>query len=148
MIFPELTFHGAAGTVTGSCYELVWHDKRIIIDCGLFQGTRSLESLNHAPFNFMPRDIDAVILTHAHLDHSGRIPLLYAQGCKAPLFCTAPTADIIFPLLLDSAELQAHDATRRNRRLDRRFRPEFSPLYTSDDVKQCMHFVTRTNFCS
>jgi metallo-beta-lactamase family protein len=72
----ELTFHGAAGTVTGSCMELRTDRHRVLIDCGLFQGSRSLEALNYAPLPFDPAEIDLVILTHAHLDHSGRLPQL------------------------------------------------------------------------
>jgi metallo-beta-lactamase family protein len=131
----ELTFHGAAGVVTGSCMELRAGAQRILIDCGMFQGSRSLEALNHEPLPFEVRNIDAIILTHAHLDHSGRLPLLARQGCRAAIWCTPPTAKLIAPLLADSARLQASDAERRNRRPDRAGYPAFEPLYDDHDVE-------------
>jgi metallo-beta-lactamase family protein len=134
----EIIFHGAAGTVTGSCFEVRANSRSVLIDCGMFQGTRSLEGLNHERLPFDPKAISAVILTHAHLDHSGRLPYLTAQGCHAQIWMTAPTADIIEPLLLDSAKLQAADAARRNRRPDRMALPPFVPLYTGDDVASCI----------
>ncbi|MEZ0243009.1 MAG: MBL fold metallo-hydrolase [Sphingomonas sp.] len=132
----DLTFHGAAGAVTGSCMELKAGDKRILIDCGLFQGSRSLEALNYEPLPFDPRRIDAIILTHAHLDHSGRLGLLAREGCRAPIWCTPPTRHLLTPLLTDAARLQASDAERRNRRPDRTGRPAFEPLYDEHDVRQ------------
>jgi metallo-beta-lactamase family protein len=115
----EIRFHGAAQTVTGSCIEIRTNGKSILVDCGMFQGTRTLEALNHEPLPFDVSAITTVILTHAHLDHSGRLPYLVTSGCKAPIWATAATADIIEPLLLDSAKLQSADAERRNRRPDR-----------------------------
>lgn len=132
----DLTFHGAAGAVTGSCMELKAGGKRILIDCGLFQGSRSLEALNYEPLPFDPRRIDAIVLTHAHLDHSGRLALLSRQGCRAPIWCTPPTRQLLAPLLMDAARLQASDAERRNRRPDRMGRRPFEPLYDDHDVRQ------------
>lgn len=132
----ELTFHGAAGTVTGSCMELRVEDRRLLIDCGLFQGSRTLEALNHEQLPFDARSIDAVLLTHAHLDHSGRLPVLTRAGCRAPIWCTPPTRHLLEPLLLDAATLQAADAERRNRRPDRAGLPAFEPLYDGHDVEQ------------
>ncbi len=143
----EIIFHGAAGTVTGSCFEVVGNGKTILIDCGMFQGTRSLEALNHEKLPFDPKGINAVILTHAHLDHCGRLPYLVLSGCRAPIWMTIPTADIIEPLLLDSAKLQAGDATRRNRRPDRAGMTPFIPLYTGDDVATCMGQVREGRYC-
>ncbi len=142
----EIIFHGAAGTVTGSCFEVRAKNKSVLIDCGMFQGTRSLEALNHEQLPFDPKAISAVILTHAHLDHSGRLPYLTAQGCHAQIWMTAPTADIIEPLLLDSAKLQAADAARRNRRPDRMALPPFIPLYTGDDVTSCIGQIRETRY--
>ncbi len=144
----EIIFHGAAGTVTGSCFEIRGNGKSILVDCGMFQGTRSLEALNHEKLPFDPASITAVILTHAHLDHSGRLPYLVASGCRAPIWMTAPTADIIEPLLLDSAKLQTADATRRNRRPDRMGLLPFIPLYTADDVTSCIGQVHETQYCT
>lgn len=130
----ELTFHGAAGTVTGSCMELRTSCHRLLIDCGLFQGTRSLEGLNYEDLPFEPRDIDLILLTHAHLDHSGRLSLLTREGCQAPIWCTPATRQLLTPLLTDAAKLQAADAERRNERPDRAGLPPFEPLYTVEDV--------------
>lgn len=143
----EISFHGAAGTVTGSCFEVRGNGKSILIDCGMFQGTRSLEALNHEKLPFDCTAIDAVILTHAHLDHCGRLPYLVAEGCRAAVWMTAPTVDIIQPLLLDSAKLASADAARRNRRPDRSGMAPFVPLYTGDDVATLMGSVRQTAFC-
>jgi metallo-beta-lactamase family protein len=143
----EIRFHGAAGTVTGACFELRSGKTTVLVDCGMFQGTRTLEALNHEPLPFDPARIDAVILTHAHLDHSGRLPYLVASGCKAPIWATGATADILEPLLLDSAKLMASDVERRNRRPDRAGMARFETLYTADDVAACLGFVHETRYC-
>lgn len=130
----EITFHGAAQTVTGSCMEVVHGKYRILIDCGLFQGSRGLEHLNHEPFRFQPDKLDAVILTHAHIDHSGLLPRLAAQGFTGPIWCTEPTQDLLHYMLADAARLQEGDAARRNRRADRADEPPVEPLYTVADA--------------
>ena len=140
-------FHGAAGTVTGSCFEVNGAGKTLLIDCGMFQGTRSLEALNHELLPFDPKKIDAVLLTHAHLDHSGRLAYLYASGCKAKTYCTAPSADIIKPLLQDAAKLQAADAERRNRRADRAGLPPFIPPYDGKDIAKLHRNVRTVTYC-
>jgi metallo-beta-lactamase family protein len=143
----EIRFHGAAGTVTGACFELRCGKATVLIDCGMFQGTRTLEALNHEPLPFDPASIDAVILTHAHLDHSGRLPYLVASGCKAPIWTTGATADVLEPLLLDSAKLLAADVDRRNRRPDRAGLARFEALYSADDVSACLGFLHETRYC-
>jgi metallo-beta-lactamase family protein len=142
-----IKFHGSSGTVTGSCYEVRTNGQSILIDCGLFQGTRSLEALNHEPLPFDVADVKAIILTHAHLDHSGRLPVLVAKGCRAPIYCTEPTADILEPLLLDSAKLQTADVERRNQRFDRVDLPPFKTLYTADDVVETVGQLVEANYC-
>ena len=137
----ELAFHGAAGTVTGSCMELTIGKRRILIDCGMFQGSRTLEALNHQPLPFDPAALDAIILTHAHLDHSGRLPLVTRLGSTAEIWCTSATAKLIDPLLQDAARLQEADVRRRNKRPDRAGLPPFRRLYSANDVK---HAVRRT----
>ena len=132
----ELIFHGAAGTVTGSCMELTVGGKRLLIDCGMFQGSRSLEALNHEALPFDPTRLDAVILTHAHLDHSGRLPALTRHGATAPIWCTPATARLIDPLLLDAAKLQEADLQRRNHRPDRAGLSPFERRYDANDVKR------------
>jgi metallo-beta-lactamase family protein len=128
-----LTFHGAAETVTGSCMELAIGKHRILVDCGLFQGSRSLEALNLEPFAFDPREIDGVILTHAHIDHSGLLPKLAAEGFEGPVWCTNPTRDLLRFMLADAGRIQEMDAERHNRRRDRSGEKPFTPLYTQED---------------
>lgn len=131
---PTLAFHGAAGTVTGSCMEFVHGDSRVLVDCGLYQGSRTLELLNHEPFAFDPRKIDAVVLTHAHIDHSGLLPKLVARGFDGPIWCTPETIDLLEHMLADAGRIQEYDAERRNHRRDRAGDEPFEPLYTSEDA--------------
>jgi metallo-beta-lactamase family protein len=135
MTAPVLTFHGAAGTVTGSCFEIAFGGRRVLVDCGLFQGPRSLEALNFTPFAFDPTAIDAVLLTHAHLDHSGLLPRLVAEGFKGPIYCTEATRDLLGVMLPDAAKIQEQEAARRNRRADRADEPPVTPLYTAADAE-------------
>jgi metallo-beta-lactamase family protein len=128
-----IEFHGAARTVTGSCMEFVLDGKRLLVDCGLFQGSRTLEALNHGPFRFGPRAVDAVVLTHAHIDHSGLLPKLVANGYDRAIWCTAPTADLLEYLLSDAGRIQEGEAERRNRRRDRADEPPIEPVYTEAD---------------
>jgi metallo-beta-lactamase family protein len=137
----EICFHGAAGTVTGSCIEIAHDGRRILVDCGLFQGPRSLEALNHGELPLKPSQIDGVLLTHAHLDHSGRLPALAKHGLSAPVWCSAPTSRLIDPLLADAAQLQRADVKRRNARPDRAGLPPFERLYDVVDVKRLLHLI-------
>lgn len=129
-----LTFHGAAGTVTGSCMEFTLNGRSILVDCGLFQGSRSLETLNHRPFDFAPDRIEAVLLTHAHIDHCGLLPKLVAQGFDGPIWCTDATADLLPVMLADSGRIQEMETERHNRRRDRAGEERFEPLYTEQDA--------------
>lgn len=129
-----LSFHGAARTVTGSCMEFRHKDKHILVDCGLFQGSRTLETLNRAAFAFDARRIDAVILTHAHIDHCGLLPRLVAEGFSGDIWCTAPTAALLEFMLRDAGRIQESDAARRNRRKDRADLPAIEPIYTELDA--------------
>jgi metallo-beta-lactamase family protein len=135
MTEPVLTFHGAARTVTGSCFEIALGGRRVLVDCGLFQGPRSLEALNRERFAFDPRKIDAVLLTHAHMDHCGLLPRLAAEGFSGSIWCTAGTADLLPVMLPDAARIQEQDAARRNRRADRADEPPIEPLYTLADAE-------------
>lgn len=129
-----LTFHGAARTVTGSCHEFTYRDSRFLVDCGLFQGSRTLEGLNAGAFGFNPAKVDAVILTHAHIDHSGLLPRLVAEGFTGKIWCTQPTADLLEYMLADAGRIQEADTARRNRRRDRAGEDPFDPLYTEADA--------------
>ncbi|MCB2051018.1 MAG: MBL fold metallo-hydrolase [Novosphingobium sp.] len=130
-----LRFHGAARTVTGSCMEFALGNSRILVDCGMFQGSRSLERLNLDDFAFDPKRIDAVLLTHAHIDHSGLLPKLVAQGFTGPIWCTCPTSDLLEHMLADSGRIQEYEAQRHNRRRDRAGEDPFVPTYTSEDAR-------------
>lgn len=134
----ELSVHGAAGTVTGSCYELKSGGAHMLVDCGLFQGPRSLEALNLEPFAFKPGKVAAVVLTHAHLDHSGLLPKLARDGFGGDIWCAPPTGDLLQYMLRDSARLNEQDAERRNRRRDRAGEAEFQPLYTVADAERAL----------
>lgn len=129
-----LAFHGAARTVTGSCMELRHGKRRLLVDCGLFQGSRTLETLNRDPFPFDAAGLDAVVLTHAHIDHSGLLPKLVRDGYKGPIWCTVPTADLLAHMLPDAGRIQESEAERRNRRADRADEEPVEPIYTEADA--------------
>jgi metallo-beta-lactamase family protein len=133
----QLTFLGAAGTVTGSKYLLEASGRRVLVDCGLFQGYKQLRLRNWAPLPFEPRSIDAVLLTHAHLDHSGYLPLLVKNGFTGRIYCTKPTADLCAILLIDSGQLQERDAEFANRHGFSKHAPAL-PLYTEADAEKAL----------
>jgi metallo-beta-lactamase family protein len=133
----KITFCGAAGTVTGSCHLVEVNGLRLLLDCGLFQGGHSGEDLNRNPFPFDPKSIDAVLLSHAHLDHAGRLPLLVRQGFSGAIHCTVPTAEIAKLMLADSAHLQVEEAAYHARKARRRGETAPPPLYDMDDVLRC-----------
>ncbi len=136
----KLTFLGATETVTGSKYLLEDGQYKILIDCGLFQGLKELRLRNWEKLPVDPASIDAVILTHAHIDHSGYLPLLVKNGFKGPIYTSEATADLCEILLPDSAYLQEEDAERANRHGYSRHKPAL-PLYTQDDAKEALkHF--------
>jgi|KBSMisStandDraft_5_1062788.scaffolds.fasta_scaffold00616_2 metallo-beta-lactamase family protein len=134
---PTLTFLGAAGTVTGSKHLLDLGDHRVLIDCGLFQGLKELRLRNWAALPVDASRIDAVVLTHAHLDHCGYLPRLVAQGFKGRIFCTPGTRELCTLVLPDSAHLQEEDARRANRRGYSKHSPAL-PLYTSLDAARTL----------
>jgi metallo-beta-lactamase family protein len=111
----ELEFFGAAGEVTGSCHILRVNGRQLLLDCGMIQGGRDAPERNLLPFPFDADAIDAVVLSHAHIDHCGRLPLLVKRGYRGPIHTNAACADLLPILLNDSAELAARDAERRNR---------------------------------
>ncbi|MGE5451632.1 MAG: MBL fold metallo-hydrolase RNA specificity domain-containing protein [Acidobacteriota bacterium] len=138
----ELTFYGATATVTGSKTLLEVAGRRVLVDCGLFQGFKTLRERNWAPLPFDPASLDAVLLTHAHIDHSGALPLLTRYGFKGKVWTTSASADLCEVLLQDTAHLQEEEARYRNRHKATRHEPA-EPLYTVRDVQACLHHIHR-----
>ena len=134
----ELTCYGAAGEVTGSCHHLRVGSRQLLLDCGLFQGTREEEARNARPLPFDPAAIDAVVLSHAHLDHCGRLPLLVRGGFRGPIHTHPVSIDLVRILLRDAAWLEAADVERENRRRAQRGKPPLQPLFEQADVDAVM----------
>ncbi len=132
----RVTFHGAAREVTGSCYLLETENTRLLVDCGMFQGPKRLERLNRVPRGLTPQKVDAVLLTHGHLDHCGRLPLLSRSGYRGPIYATQGTIEIASLILYDAAHIQQSDTKRENRRRARAGLPPVKPLYEESDVDQ------------
>lgn len=135
----SLTFLGAAQEVTGSCYLLETLDGvKVLLECGMRQGRREADNGNRAPFPFDPASIDAVVISHAHLDHSGLLPRLAAEGFKGPIFATEATCELLELMLLDSAHIQEKDAEWENRWRNRIGKPSIKPLYTQADTERAL----------
>lgn len=130
----RVSFHGAAGGVTGSCHLLEASGLKILIDCGAFQGGRDLDEENEEPFDFEPSEIDFLLLTHAHLDHCGRVPLLVKRGFQGEIVATAATRELARLVMLDSGYLHEEEAERRARWHRRRDREPPTPLFTTLDA--------------
>ncbi len=136
----KITFYGGVGTVTGSKYLLEHNGKRVLVDCGLFQGLKELRERNWQDPPFQPHDIDAVIITHAHIDHTGYLPRLVKLGFSGNVFTSAATADLLKILLPDSARLQEEEADYRNRKQLTSHTPAL-PLYDEDDAKSTLSLI-------
>jgi metallo-beta-lactamase family protein len=134
----EISFYGAAGTVTGSCSMVETRDRRFLIDCGMFQGNKSVRSLNYQPFPFDPGAAEFLLLTHAHIDHSGLLPKLVRHGFKGPIYCTEPTADLLTFMLMDSARIQESNTERVNRKRQRRGEDLVEPLYEEKHARETL----------
>lgn len=137
----KLHFLGAAGEVTGSCYLVETANLRFIVDCGMFQGGRDADEKNHAEFSFDPATLDFVLLTHAHIDHSGLLPRLCARGFRGKIYTTAATIDLLEVMLLDSAHIQEKETEwrERARKAGRSVRSEFTaPLYSVAQALACL----------
>jgi len=137
----RVTCFGAAGTVTGSAYLVETGSHRLLVDFGMFQGGKECQAMNLVPPGLEPLRLDAVLLTHAHLDHTGRLPLLAKAGYRGPIHATEATIELAGLILRDSAKVQAQDLERHNRKLERAGAPPAEPLYTLPDVEQILgHF--------
>lgn len=139
----KLSFHGAAQNVTGSCHLLECGGLRILVDCGMFQGSRHADEDNSEPFGFVPSEIDFLLLTHAHLDHCGRIPLLVKRGFQGEIITTPATRDLAKLIMMDSAHIQEEDAARASRRARRRGKKQIEPLYDAADVLASLDYFGR-----
>lgn len=138
----KLTTLGGAGMVTGSSYLIETQESTFLLDYGMYQGGKEEELLNHEPIGFEPADVDFLILSHAHIDHSGRIPLLVKQGFKGNIYATQATVDLSHIMLMDSAKIQEQDVEWENARRLRSGKPLVQPLYTSLDAEFALkHFV-------
>ncbi len=136
-----LSFYGAAGTVTGSSSMVETEGKRLLIDCGMFQGNKTVSALNEKPFPYEPSDVDCMVLTHAHIDHSGLIPKLVKQGFNGPIYTTEATADLLDFMLMDSAAIQESETERNNRRRKRKGKKEIAPAYTKQDAEKALKML-------
>ena len=132
----QVEFYGAAGEVTGSCHLVQIGDVRILLDCGLIQGSSKDEDRNREPFPFDPQSINAVILSHAHIDHSARIPLLVKRGFKGTIYAQRASCDLCRTMLRDSAYLNEKETEWQNRKRERKGLSLLEPLYTQDEVEQ------------
>jgi metallo-beta-lactamase family protein len=141
----KLTFLGATQTVTGSKFLIDTHDRRVLLDCGLFQGPKEFRLRNWEPFPIDPKSIDAVILTHAHIDHTGYLPRLVAEGYKGPIYATPATVDLAGILLPDAGHLQEEEARYRNKHHLSKHKPAL-PLYRVDDALATLEFLKPINY--
>jgi len=140
---PTVQFLGAAGTVTGSKHLVSLNGRRVLLDCGLFQGLKELRLRNWSPPPFAPRELDALILSHVHIDHSGYLPVVVRDGFRGPIYCTPATKDLLAPMLRDAAHLQEEEADGANRWGYSKHKPAL-PLYTIADAEAVLdHLMER-----
>ena len=137
----KIQFCGASTGVTGSCHLITTEKHKILLDCGQFQGGKAQDALNYEEFPFDPAEIDFVILSHAHIDHCGRIPLLVKRGFKGDIYCTDATADLLDVMLKDSGYIHEKEAEWKNRKNERAGRAMVEPLYTYNDAVDSLKFV-------
>ncbi|MDR2356057.1 MAG: MBL fold metallo-hydrolase [Clostridiales Family XIII bacterium] len=138
----KIKFCGAATSVTGSCHLVFGDGFRVLLDCGQFQGSKAQEACNYDAFPFDPAEIDFLLLSHAHIDHCGRIPLLVKRGFSGRIYCTDATADLARIMLRDSAYIHEKEAEWRNRKAARAGKPLSEPLYTVKDAENALQYLT------
>lgn len=137
----KIKFCGAAIGVTGSCHMITTDRHKILLDCGQFQGGKAVEAMNREPFPFDPEEIECVILSHAHIDHCGRLPLLVKRGFKGNIYCTDATSDLLEVMLRDSAYIHEKDAEWQSKKNARSGKPPVEPLYTIGDAENALKLV-------
>lgn len=137
----KIEFCGATTGVTGSCHLLTTDHHNLLMDCGQFQGGKSQDKLNFQEFPFDPSDVEAMILSHAHIDHCGRIPLLVKRGFRGRIYCTKPTADLLPIMLRDSGYIHEKEAEWANKKAQRKGQKTVEPLYTVEDAEACLPLI-------
>ena len=142
----RITFCGAAQEVTGSMYLIEINGRRILMECGMYQGRRAVAYDRNLHFPFDPKTVDALVLSHAHIDHSGNIPNLVKQGFKGRIWCTAATRNLCAYMLLDSGHIQENDVEYLNKQRARKDEPPVEPLYTQADAERAMPQFTGIGF--
>lgn len=142
----KVTFLGAAGTVTGSNYLLECCGTKFMVDCGMFQGNAEMEKRNLRNPSYDPKDIDFILVTHAHIDHTGLLPRMVAKGFKGTIYASEPTKDLLDIMLLDSAHIQEMEAEWANRKSKRKGGQMVNPLYTTADAEQTLTFISTVDY--
>ena len=142
----KITFLGATKIVTGSNFLVEAAGKKFLVDCGLYQGKAELEEQNYREFDYTPAEIDFMLLTHAHIDHSGRIPKLYNDGFKGPIYAHKATCDLCQIMLPDSGHIQEMEAEWKNKKRLRKGQPTRGPLYTAEDALKCMEIFVPVKY--
>lgn len=142
----KITFLGATKIVTGSNFLVEAAGKKFLVDCGLYQGKAELEEQNYREFDYNPAEIDFMLLTHAHIDHSGRIPKLYNDGFKGPIYAHKATCDLCQIMLPDSGHIQEMEAEWKNKKRIRKGQPTRGPLYTAEDALKCMEIFVPVKY--
>ncbi|NLD11057.1 MAG: MBL fold metallo-hydrolase [Clostridiales bacterium] len=137
----KIKFCGASSGVTGSCHLLTTDKHKVLLDCGQFQGGKAQEAMNYEPFPFEPSEVECVILSHAHIDHCGRLPLLVKRGFTGKIYCTDATANLLDVMLKDSGYIHEKDAEWQNKRNARAGKPQIEPLYTVADSEETLKYV-------
>lgn len=137
----KIKFCGASEGVTGSCHLISTEEHKILLDCGQFQGGKAMEAMNREAFPFTPEEIECVVLSHAHIDHCGRLPLLAKRGFRGQIYCTDATADLLEVMLRDSAYIHEKDAEAQSRKNARKGKPPVEPLYTIKDAEAALTLV-------
>lgn len=138
----KIKFCGASSGVTGSCHLLTTENHKILLDCGMFQGGKSQEAMNFEAFPFEPSEVECVVLSHVHIDHCGRLPLLVKRGFRGKIYCTDATADLLDVMLKDSGFIQEKDAEWKNKRAARAGKPSVAPLYTYNDACETLKYIS------